>query len=99
MSLQSVWTPEAETSFFVITDHLVKQWGALVADAFVSDVEHTIALLQKFPRGGVMEVRDLGIRSIPVARQVRLFYTIAKSNIVVLEFIDTRSELFQKIRE
>lgn len=99
MSLRSVWTPEAETSFFAITDHLAKQWGTFVADAFVSDVDHTIALLENFPRGGVMEVRDLGIRSIPVAQQVRLFYTTTKSNIVVLEFIDTRSELFQKIRE
>lgn len=99
MRLRSVWTPEAEDSFLAIIDHLVKQWGALVADAFVSDVEHTIALLENFPRGGVMEVRDLGIRSIPVARQVRLFYAIQKSNTVVLEFIDTRSEPFQRLRE
>lgn len=99
MSLRSLWTPEAEQSFLAITDYLEGEWGPLVADAFASDVVHTIALLEVFPRGGVLEVADLGIHSIPVARQVRLFYRVEKDTMIVLEFIDTRTERFQGMRE
>ncbi len=68
MSLRSLWTREAEFGFREITHYLEGEWGTLVADAFASDVAHTIALLEVFPHGGVLEVAELGIRSIPVAR-------------------------------
>jgi hypothetical protein len=41
---------------------------------------------------------DLGIRSIPVARQVRLFYVVRADVLIVLEFIDTRTGRFQQLR-
>ena len=59
---------------------------------------HTIAILEVFPNGGVLEVTDHGIRSIPVARQVRLFYRIDGDRLIILEFIDTRSERFQQLK-
>lgn len=98
MSLHALWTPEAEASFRAITDYLEKEWGERVADAFASDVVQTIALLEQFPNGGVIEVPDLSIRSIPVARQVRLFYVVREELLIVLEFIDTRSGRFQRVR-
>ena len=98
MSLRSFWTPEAEESFLAITEYWRKGWGVRVADVFVSDVLHTLALLEKFPGGGMMEVPDLGIQSIPVASQVRLFYAVKGSHLLVLEFIDTRTSRFQRIR-
>lgn len=39
----------------------------------------------------MVEVPDLGIQSIPVARQVRLFYVVKGKHLLVLEFIDTRT--------
>jgi plasmid stabilization system protein ParE len=98
MNLHALWTPGAEASFRAITDYLEKEWGERVADAFASDVIQTIALLEEFPNGGVVEVPDLGIRSIPVARQVRLFYVVKQDALVVLEFIDTRTGGFQQLR-
>jgi plasmid stabilization system protein ParE len=98
MSLNARWTPEAETSFRAISDFLEKEWGIRVADAFASDVVQTITLLEEFPNGGVLEVPDLGIRSIPVARQVRLFYVVREDVLIVLEFIDTRTGRFQQLR-
>ena len=99
MSLRALWTPEAEASFVAISDHLEKEWGPRVADAFASDVVQTVALLEEFPLGGVVEVPELGIRSIPVVRQVRLFYAVKVEALLVLEFIDTRSARFQGLRE
>lgn len=98
MSLKALWTKPAEASFGSILAYMEKEWGTLVADAFASDVAQTIAFLEVFPNGGVWEVRDKGIRSIPVARQVRLFYRIADDVLIVLELIDTRTERFQGIR-
>jgi plasmid stabilization system protein ParE len=98
MSLRSLWTREAESGFNEIADYLEGEWGDLVADAFVSDVVHTIAILEVFPNGGVLEVVDLGIRSIPVARQVRLFYRIDGDRLIVLEFIDTRTSRYQRMK-
>jgi plasmid stabilization system protein ParE len=98
MSLSAFWTPEAEASFVAISDYLEKEWGPRVADAFASDVVQTIALLEEFPLGGVVEVPELGIRSIPVVRQVRLFYAVKVEALLVLEFIDTRGARFQGLR-
>lgn len=99
MSLRSVWTRQAEVSFHTILAYLQAEWGGVVAEAFAADVSHTILLLELFPGGGVLEVKDKGIRSIPVARQVRMFYRTSESEVVILEFIDTRTERFQAIRE
>jgi plasmid stabilization system protein ParE len=99
MSLRSLWTREAENGFNEIADYLEGTWGELVADAFVSDVVHTIALLEVFPNGGVVELVDLGIRSIPVARQVRLFYRVEGEQLIILEFIDTRTGRYQRMKE
>jgi plasmid stabilization system protein ParE len=98
MSLHALWTLEAESSFAAISGYLEKEWGVRVADAFDSDVVQTIALLEEFPNGGVVEVPALGIRSIPVARQVRLFYVVKEDALIVLEFIDTRTGRFQQLR-
>ncbi len=99
MNLRSYWTKEAEASFRAILAYLESEWGELVADAFASDVAHTIALLEVFPNGGVLELQERGIRSIPVARQVRLFYRVASDAIFVLEFIDTRTERYQDTKK
>jgi plasmid stabilization system protein ParE len=98
MSLNALWTPQAETGFRAITDYLEQEWGERVADAFASDVVQTIALLEEFPNGGVVELPELGIRSIPVARQVRLFYVVRDELLIVLELIDTRTGRFQRLR-
>lgn len=98
MSLHSFWTKEAEASFGSILDYLEAEWGALVAEAFAADVEHTIMLLEVFPLAGVMEVPEKGIRSIPVARQVRLFYRSSSEALFILDFVDTRTERFQGTR-
>jgi plasmid stabilization system protein ParE len=74
MSLRSVWTIQAEAAYNALLRYWELEWGPMVADAFRADVAHTIALLEVFPDAGVMERRTEQIRSIPVARQVRLFY-------------------------
>lgn len=98
MSLGSLWTKDAETSYGLILDHLEEAWGPSVTDAFEAEVAHTISLLEVFPDAGVLELSDKRIRSIQVARQVRLFYRHTDEFIIVLEFIDTRSADFQRLR-
>jgi len=98
MSLGSLWTKEAETSYGRILEYLEEAWGPSVTDAFEAEVSHTLALLEVFPDAGVLERGAEGIRSIQVARQVRLFYHHTSSFIIVLEFIDTRTADFQRLR-
>ncbi|HRF78639.1 MAG TPA: type II toxin-antitoxin system RelE/ParE family toxin [Flavobacteriales bacterium] len=98
MKLRALWTHEAGDGFMEIMDHLDDTWGTLVANAFASDVAQTVALLEVFPNAGVLEVPDLGIRSIPVARQVRVFYRFDHETLFVLEFIDTRSSTYQRLK-
>jgi hypothetical protein len=43
-------------------------------------------------------VPDLSIRSIPVARQVRLFYVVREDVLIALVFTDTRTGRFQQLR-
>lgn len=79
-------------------DHLVLHWGRAVALAFHDEVQRTIGLLSVLPSGGVMEFQPFGIRSIPVARQVRLFYRVDSGRLILLVFLDVRGELFQRVR-
>jgi hypothetical protein len=46
-----------------------------------------------------MEVPELNIRSIPVARQVRLFYRVNNDRLILLVFLDVRTQAFQRLRE
>jgi len=55
MSLRSLWTKEAEASFHAIAAYLESEWGELVAEAFASDVRHTIMLLEIFPKGACLK--------------------------------------------
>lgn len=48
MSLRSLWTRQAEVSFRAIWSYLEREWGEMVAEAFASDVQHTIELLEIF---------------------------------------------------
>lgn len=93
------WTTEAQRSFQEMDEYIESEWGRNVADAFAEDILHTIGLLQIFPNGGVMEVADKAIRSIPVGRHVRLFYRYSEDSVIILELIDTRSRQFQSIRK
>ncbi len=68
MKLRSLWTPEAETAFAAIVEYLDVEWGHQVAGVFVQEVLDTISLLEIFPNGGILEIPNLGIQSIPVAR-------------------------------
>jgi plasmid stabilization system protein ParE len=95
MRLEQFWTTQADDAFGDILHYLRKEWGSSVADAFHSEVERTVDLLIKFPEGGVIEVEHLGIRSIPVAKQVRLFYRISGDRLIILELIDVRTQRFQ----
>ena len=98
MSLGSLWTKEAEISYGRILEYLEMARGSSVTTAFEAEVSHTIALLEVFPDAGVLDLHTEGIRSIQVARQVRLFYRHTSAFIIVLEFIDTRSAEFQRLR-
>lgn len=98
MKLRALWTEQAEAGFSAIVDYLDAEWGHEVAHAFVAEVQDTIRLLEVFPKGGIIEVPELKIRSIPVAQQVRLFYTVHGGDLLILEFIDTRTKRFQDHR-
>lgn len=98
MSLSALWTPEAEAALRNIQHYLRTAWGSQVVAAFDSDVMQTIEILEAFPNCGILEVPENGIRSIPIVRQVRLFYRVADEHIIILELIDTRSERFQEER-
>lgn len=97
MSLMPFWTADAEDSFAPILDHVVQEWGRNVALAFHAEVERTIQLLLDMPGGGILEVANLGIRSIPVAKQVRLFYRLDGARLILLVFLDVRTGVFQRL--
>lgn len=99
MSLMPFWTADAEDPFAGIIDHLSREWGRNVALAFHAEVERTIQLLLDMPGGGILEVADFGIRSIPVAKQVRLFYRFDGERLIPLVFLDVRTGAFQRLRE
>ncbi|HMQ75716.1 MAG TPA: type II toxin-antitoxin system RelE/ParE family toxin [Flavobacteriales bacterium] len=98
MSRRPVWTIQADETFGEILAYIRQEWGVAAAQAFFGEVEHTVDLLVAFPEGGILERPELGIRSIPVARQVRLFYRLDDELLILLELIDVRTQRFQGMR-
>jgi plasmid stabilization system protein ParE len=98
MSLRPVWTIQADNTFGALLGYIRHEWGVTAARSFHEEVEHTVDLLVVFPEGGILERAELEIRSIPVARQVRLFYRVADDQLIILDFVDVRTQRFQRTR-
>ena len=90
MAKKIVWTKRANDKFNNIIEHLEQEWGPSVTKNFVNRAYDVIDLISDQPDLGTLENQDKKIRGFLLTRHNRLFYRVTESEIILLNFFDTR---------
>jgi plasmid stabilization system protein ParE len=90
MAYKVRWTAIAAEDYESVIDYLVKNWGVLTAESFITNIESRITLLQEFPFIGVASKIRAEIRSIVLTKHNLLYYRVLNDSIEILNIFDTR---------
>lgn len=91
MAKEIVWTKRAYTRFNKIIAYLETEWGENPTEKFIKKTYHVIELISKQPEIGSVEDKEKNIRGFLLTKHNRLFYRITETEIILLNFFDTRS--------
>ena len=91
MAKKIVWTKRANSKFNKIIDHLEKEWGLKVTQNFVKKTYDIIELISDQSELGTIENSEKNIRGFLLTKHNRLFYRVTETEIILLNFFDTRS--------
>jgi plasmid stabilization system protein ParE len=80
----------AEKSFRSIKNSIKEKWGELVADAFELKIINFLDLLEEFPEIGTLEFPEKRLYGFQLTKQIRVFYRIKASRIIIIVFFDVR---------
>lgn len=89
--MRVVWSKKANYTFHNIKNYLEQYWTLLVAKKFIEDVLHVITLLEKNPQLGKYNTQ-LACREIVISKQVKLYYEIKQSDLILLAFSNSRQK-------
>lgn len=87
-----IWNEKATLQFQLIQDYLERTWGEPAVAKFTLRVFDFLDLLEKYPFVGTVEYEEKDIRGFVLSSQTRLLYKVTNDAIILLGFIDTRSE-------
>lgn len=73
-----------------IVSLLEKKWGIKVAEAFLKKYEITLKRLALNSKIGKIAQRDNSVRSILITKHNRLYFSVNKKTIMLLQLFDTR---------
>lgn len=86
-----VWTKRALQRYQEIIEYLQTNWGEQVTREFVQRTYRVIDLIRDYPEMGTMENKSRHIRGFLVTKHNRLFYRVTETQVILLNFFDTRS--------
>ena len=90
--------PKAETQILSAYAWGITEFGVLVADRFLANIQHDIQLLSIYPYIGFIEERladkSRSYRSLPVRPHFRLIYYVdeSQSELHIVDFWDVRRD-------
>jgi plasmid stabilization system protein ParE len=86
-----VWTKRANTKFNRIIEYLEQEWGYQVTQNFIRKTYGIIELISEQSDLGTIENPERMIRGFLITKHNRLFYRVTSTEIILLNFFDTRS--------
>jgi len=86
-----VWTKRALQRYQEIIEYLQTNWGEQVTRDFVQRTYRVIDLIRDYPEMGTMENKSRHIRGFLVTKHNRLFFRVTETQVILLNFFDTRS--------
>ncbi|MFM7429663.1 MAG: type II toxin-antitoxin system RelE/ParE family toxin [Flammeovirgaceae bacterium] len=91
MVREIVWTKRANYKFNTILEYLELEWGDRVTRNFIKRTYDIIQLISENPELGTLENQERNIRGFLLTKHNRLFYRFTDTELIVLNFFDTRS--------
>src|SRR5437867_625182 len=91
MAKKIVWIKRAVGKFNKIIDYLETEWGESVTQNFVIKTYDILDLISDHSDLGTLENPEKKIRGFLLTKHNRLFYRVTESEIILLNFFDTRS--------
>jgi plasmid stabilization system protein ParE len=91
MVREIVWTKRANYKFNTILEYLELEWGDRVTRNFIKRTYDIIQLNSENPELGTLENQEPNIRGFLLTKHNRLFYRFTDTELIVLNFFDTRS--------
>ena len=85
-----VYSGDVRSRLIEVLTSLEKNWGKRVAESFLQKYEITIKRLADNPKIGKIAQRDNSVRSILITKHNRLYFTVNKKTIMLLQLFDTR---------
>jgi plasmid stabilization system protein ParE len=96
MARQVIWTKRANEKFNQIIYYLENKWGQNVTRNFVKKTYDIIDLIADQPDLGTLENAEKNIKGFLLTKHNRIFYRVTDTEIILLNFFDTRSGTKQK---
>lgn len=90
MSFEINWTPRAKNNLDSIKTYLSEEWSNSTSKSFESKVKDFTEIIKEFPNLGSVEYNSKGIRGFQITKQIRIFYRIKGTRIIILALFDTR---------
>jgi plasmid stabilization system protein ParE len=91
MANEIKWSKNANKNLYKITSYLEEYLSEKSLVEFIDNVFECIDQISEFPEIGVTENKKTKLRSYLINKHLRLFYRTSKSNIILVAFIDTRT--------
>ena len=91
MAIEIKWSKKGSKSLYQITTYLEEYLSEKSLIEFIDNVFECIDQISQFPEIGVIENKKKGLRSYLINKNLRLFYRTTKFKIVLVAFIDTRT--------
>ena len=82
----------ANDDFNRILAYLEYRWGRVSVEKFKSITNDFLDILESFPEIGSLEFPEKNIRGFQLTPQTRVFYSIKKKHILILEFFEVRQD-------
>ena len=91
MAYEIKWSKAADKDLYKMVEYAEANWSNESFHVFIEQVFASLDLLAEFPEMGLSENSRKHLRSYLISKNCRLFYRVEPKRIVLLSFIDTRS--------
>jgi addiction module RelE/StbE family toxin len=91
MALEIKWSKTANNDLYSITTYLEQYLSEDNLISFIDSVFKCLDQISEFPEIGIVENKRKGMRSFLINKNCRVFYRITEIEVILLAFIDTRS--------
>jgi len=85
------WTKRADKDLYQMVEYAEAHWSNQAFHAFIETVFASLDLIATFPEMGLSENKRKHLYSFLIHKNYRVFYRVHESQIILLAFIDMRS--------